>query len=165
MNTGSLDIDIDIAAPAWKDAVAGLEALSRDVLDAVRRETDLGVRHAEISLVFTDDAFVQNLNKTYRDKDAPTNVLSFPAGGDMPLPGGQSEMLGDVVLGFETCAAEAGRDGKTLADHTRHLIAHGTLHLLGHDHETDEDAALMEALEMRILAALGVADPYAPVDD
>ncbi|MEK9676873.1 MAG: rRNA maturation RNase YbeY, partial [Rhodospirillaceae bacterium] len=113
MNTGSLDIDIDIAAPAWKDAVAGLEALSRDVLDAVRRETDLGVRHAEISLVFTDDAFVQNLNKTYRDKDAPTNVLSFPAGGDMPLPGGQSEMLGDVVLGFETCAAEAGRDGKT----------------------------------------------------
>ncbi len=165
MTTGTLDIDMEFAAPAWEQAVENLDVLSREALDAVCRETDLGARDAEISLVFADDAFMQNLNKTYRDKDAPTNVLSFPTGGDMPLPAGQPEMLGDVVLGFETCAAEAGRDGKTLADHTRHLIAHGSLHLLGHDHETDEDAALMEALEIRILAALGVADPYAPVDD
>jgi len=165
MSAATLEIDIDISAPAWREAVEELEALSREVLEAVQREAGLGERAAEISLVFADDAFVQNLNKTYRDKNTPTNVLSFPAGGDQPQPDGQPDILGDVVLGYETCAREAGQDGKALADHTRHLIAHGTLHLLGHDHEEEEDAAIMEALEIRILAALGVADPYAPVDE
>lgn len=129
-------------------------------------------RPAEISVALADDALVHRLNRDYRGKDKPTNVLSFPLldheDGDEPgdETGMQEEdgapiLLGDVILAHETVAREAAEQGKTFEEHVVHLVVHGVLHLLGYDHETDEDADRMERLEARILEGLGVADPYA----
>ena len=118
-----------------------------------------------------DDARIAGLNADFRGKPAPTNVLSWPAEeratppGRVPVPpepgpAGDPESLGDVALAWETCVAEAGAQGLSVADHATHLIVHGILHLLGYDHGTDADAALMEGTETRILVALGIADPY-----
>nr|WP_245978369.1 rRNA maturation RNase YbeY [Stella humosa] len=106
----------------------------------------------EMAVLLADDTLLRQLNNDYRGLDKPTNVLSFTAGD--PL------LLGDVAIAYETTAAEAAAAGKPLADHLSHLVVHGTLHLLGYDHETTEDAAEMEPLEVRALAALGIADPY-----
>ena len=111
-----------------------------------------------VTLLLTDDDTVRDLNARFRGKDHATNVLSFPAAPQPGLPGPQP--LGDLALAFGVCAAEAAAQGKTLADHLRHLVVHGVLHLLGHDHEDDAEAEAMEALEREILAGLGVADPY-----
>jgi probable rRNA maturation factor len=113
---------------------------------------------AVVAVVLTDDAEQRRLNRDYRGKDAPTNVLSFPIGD--AAPGGGPVMLGDVVLAVETVAREAAEQNKPLADHLRHLVVHGVLHLLGFDHETDADAEIMETRERQILAGLGVPDPY-----
>ena len=112
----------------------------------------------EVSLLFTDDAQVQELNRDYRQQDKPTNVLSFAAqeGG-----GPATSMLGDIVLARQTIEREATEQDKGREDHLTHLIVHGFLHLLGYDHETDDEAEIMEELETRILAHLGIADPYA----
>ena len=108
-----------------------------------------------------DDARQQRLNHAYRGIDRPTNVLSFPAwDADDPAPPGAPVLLGDVVLAFETVAREAQEQGKIFADHLRHLIVHGVLHLLGYDHHVEREAADMERLETVILAGLGVPDPY-----
>jgi probable rRNA maturation factor len=108
-----------------------------------------------------DDA-VRQLNARYRGQDKPTNVLSFPAEWESPADGGVIH-LGDIVLAYETVAREAVAEGKPFAHHAQHLVVHGTLHVLGFDHETDATAAEMESLETRILEALGVPDPYAEV--
>ncbi|MDJ0512259.1 MAG: rRNA maturation RNase YbeY [Methyloceanibacter sp.] len=110
----------------------------------------------ELTIVLTDDAESRDLNRTWRNKDQPTNVLSFPA-GDMP----DTKLLGDIVIAFETTAAEAADKTIPLADHVSHLVVHGTLHLLGHDHLDDAEAERMEELERRALASLGITDPYA----
>ena len=107
--------------------------------------------------MLADDAFVQHLNKTWRGKDQPTNVLSFPAGENTA----GIDHLGDIVLALETITREAREQDKKPADHLTHLVVHGMLHLLGYDHEDDDEAEEMEALERRILAGLGIADPYA----
>jgi probable rRNA maturation factor len=118
---------------------------------------------AEVSLLLCDDARIRALNASYRQQDRATNVLSFPALELDParLPAAPPPLLGDIVLAAETIAAEAARDGNRPADHLRHLVVHGCLHLLGHDHQDDAGAARMEGLESGILHALGVADPYA----
>lgn len=103
--------------------------------------------------MLADDAALRALNARWRQQDKPTNVLSFPAG--------DSVLLGDVVLAFETVRREASEQGKSLADHMSHLVVHGVLHLLGHDHERPRDADVMESLERQVLAGLGIADPYA----
>jgi probable rRNA maturation factor len=108
--------------------------------------------------VLADDASVQDLNARWRGKDAPTNVLAFAS--DEPPAKGKPVLLGDVVLAYETVSREAKEQGKRLADHLRHLVIHGVLHLLGYDHIKATPAKRMEALETRILASLGVADPY-----
>lgn len=120
-----------------------------------------GAYPAELSIVLASDEFVQGLNRQFRGQDKPTNVLSFPAEafpsvdmGDEPAP------LGDVIVAWETLLREAEAEGKTPLDHLRHLVAHGTLHLLGFDHQDDHEAEQMEALEREALARLGVADPY-----
>jgi probable rRNA maturation factor len=104
-----------------------------------------------------DDARVQALNKLWRGLDKPTNVLSFPAPDS---PSGPARMLGDIAISYQTAAREAAAEGKTLADHIAHLSVHGFLHLLGYDHESDEDAEEMEGLERVILARIGISDPY-----
>ena len=123
----------------------------------------------EISVRLTDDAEVQALNRDFRSKDRPTNVLSFPqVQSDLLETLINSDdgeiLLGDIVLARETCAREAEEKGIALAAHATHLIVHGTLHLVGYDHMDDHDAAAMEALEVKALASLGIANPYADQD-
>jgi len=126
---------------------------------------------AELSVVLADDALVQQLNRDYRGKDKPTNVLSFAlTEAEEPEPEeGMPVLLGDVILAFETVRREAAEQSKSPDDHLTHLVVHGVLHLLGYDHETDDEAEEMEALETRLLASFGIADPYAtnrlPPDD
>ena len=110
------------------------------------------ISEGEISIVLADNNFIQNLNHVYRGKDKPTNVLSFP----QDEPG----LLGDVILAYETIEKEANEQEKSFEDHLTHLIVHGTLHLLGHDHEDDKEAKEMEALEIEILEKLGIKNPY-----
>jgi probable rRNA maturation factor len=158
-----LVIDVAIRSPRWRRRVPGIERLARDAARAAIGASGVTVGAAELSLVLDDDDAVRELNRRWRGRDGPTNVLSFPAGRDGPASGAP-RMLGDVVLGFATVAREAEAQGKTLADHARHLIVHGVLHLLGHDHERRAAARRMEALERRVLARLGVADPYVVSD-
>jgi len=155
-------VAIDIATPMrqWTDLLPDVEDLVRSAATAAWRASGDGTAAAvEISVVLADDAMVRTLNRDHRGKDKPTNVLSFPigtAGGVDAAP----TMLGDVVLACETVMAEAAAQGKSVADHLRHLVVHGVLHLTGHDHEDDAEAERMERLETRILADLGVGDPY-----
>jgi len=117
----------------------------------------------ELGLTLADDDTVRTLNRDHRGQDKPTNVLSFPlvdGGGFEPEAPGAPLLLGDVILAYGTVAREAAEQGKHLADHAVHLVVHGVLHLLGHDHLTDAEADAMERLEARILCKLGIADPY-----
>lgn len=109
---------------------------------------------AELAVTFTDDAHIRVLNRQFRRKDKPTNVLSFPAG-----PAG-SALLGDIVIAAETVSREAKEAGISRNHHLIHLIVHGFLHLLGHDHEVEAEALAMERLETAILRSIGIADPY-----
>lgn len=123
-----------------------------------------------VSVLFTSDAEVHTLNREWRERDKPTNVLSFPMLGRDELlslaPDGPPEMLGDIALAFETCAREAGDKAVPLEHHASHLIIHGLLHLAGFDHvHSDEEAEAMEALEITALAKLGIADPYGDRDN
>ena len=114
----------------------------------------------EVSVRIVDAAEIHALNSDYRGKDKPTNVLSFPAGDVAGLPADMPVPLGDVVICASVVREEAAAQGKAITDHWAHMLVHGTLHLLGFDHETETEAAEMEALETRILSEHGVADPY-----
>jgi len=150
-------IEVICEAAGWRRAFP--RPLTR-LRDAARTAAALapGDGGDELCLLLVDDARQRALNREWRRRDAATNVLSFPDG--TALPGG-GRLLGDVVLALETCRREAAEQGKSLADHAGHLVVHGVLHLLGHDHESEAEAAAMEALEVRLLAGLGIADPYA----
>jgi probable rRNA maturation factor len=160
-------IAISLDAPAWEtalpDALALIRAAGRAALATACPDLD---RQAGLSVLLTDDSELRALNLEWRGKDAPTNVLSFPAtvtaAGTTPRPEfpGTPLELGDIALAFETCAREATAQAKPLAAHVAHLVVHGVLHLLGYDHERDDEAEIMEALEIRILAGLDIADPY-----
>lgn len=142
---------------AWRRRVPELAGLARRAARAALRAGDRR-DDVELAIVFARDERVRDLNRRFRRKDEPTNVLSFPA--DAAVPGGRA-LLGDVVLARETCTREAREQAKTLRAHATHLIVHGVLHLIGHDHRRAREAERMEALERTILARLGVADPYA----
>ncbi|ENZ82435.1 metalloprotein, YbeY/UPF0054 family [Caulobacter vibrioides OR37] len=154
----TITVDIEIEDQAWLAAAEDAEVLvwraAQAVLDAHEDIVGQG-----IVILLTDDDSVQVLNRDFRQKDYATNVLSFPAPRD-PLvnPEGQ---IGDIALAYGVCAREAAEQGKPLAHHLQHLVAHGVLHLLGYDHESDDEAEAMEALEREILAGLDVPDPYA----
>lgn len=179
-------VEVSVEAEAWS-ALPGVEALAERAAraalagageaqgqtagEAAAGEAREGAgRPRELGVVLADDALVHRLNRDYRGRDKPTNVLSFalqdapdhPVGDD-PVQDepGIPILLGDVILAYETCEAEALTQGKPLADHVSHLVVHGVLHLLGYDHESDDDAEQMERLETRILEGLGIADPYA----
>lgn len=157
-----LSIEASVEAGAWPDEDR-LTAIASAAVEAVLSELDeVFPSETELSLVFTDDAAIRVLNRDWRDKDKPTNVLSFPA--PEPLPGVEMPAsLGDIVLAFETVAREAEAESKSFEHHLTHLIVHGFLHLLGFDHEDEAEADEMEATERRVLARLGIADPYADI--
>jgi probable rRNA maturation factor len=115
----------------------------------------------DVSVRIVDEGEMRELNKAYRGRDKPTNVLAFPAGDSGFTPPGERPLLGDIVVCAGVVADEAREQAKELGDHWAHMLVHGTLHLLGHDHETDPEAEAMEALERVVLAGLGIADPYA----
>jgi probable rRNA maturation factor len=139
-----------------------IEALCREATQAALAAALPGRRELEVSLLLADDKAVRALNRDWRGQDKPTNVLSFPAQDRLDDgPQGAPLLLGDVALAFETVEREAAAQSKRLEDHLRHLLVHGVLHLLGHDHEQAAEAERMEGLERTILERLGVADPYA----
>lgn len=172
MPDASLSPDISLAFqerfPSWRTALPQAEECFTEALCAVVAERIKGLRSGEVCVVLTGDADIQSLNRTWRGKDAPTNVLSFPAEeeaafGDEPVdldPFDEDPVLGDIVLALETITREANEQSKTLADHATHLFVHGFLHLLGYDHQEDEEAGQMEALERKILGRLNIEDPY-----
>lgn len=145
-------IDISIECADWETEIPDIDTHIRQTADAVLKTMEINDQATELSVVLSSDSFIQVLNKQWRGKDKPTNVLSFPQ--DEP------ELMGDVILAFQTVKREADEQNKRFEDHTKHLIVHGILHLLGHDHEKDEEAEEMEALEIEILNALGVKNPY-----
>lgn len=178
-NLAGLEIAVEIEAEGWRaigDDIAGL------VAHAVRAALAAGVPAlaealatrrvaGEVSILLADDESVRILNRDYRDRDRATNVLSFPGHdiepdesvikgliGDM-LPG-QPLLLGDIALALETVTREAAEQGKEMRAHLAHLVVHGTLHLVGYDHVADDEAQVMEALEVKVLAGLGIANPY-----
>lgn len=136
-----------------------------DVRNRVGAATDLacdscGWPALEVGALLCDDARISELNGQFRGKPTPTNILSFPSGDDL-APDAVSVAPGELAIAFETVHEEAARDEKSFADHFVHLWLHGLLHLMGHDHETDVEAEAMEGTETRLLAELGIADPYA----
>lgn len=150
----------------------GLEPLALQAVQASLVALDLPQTGFTLAVLGCDDARIAILNAEFRGKPTPTNVLSWPTwdmaaeadGGppDLTEPGtaDDPESLGDIAIAYDICAREAAEAGKTMADHVTHLIVHGLLHCIGYDHIRDGDAALMEAVEVRILASLGISDPY-----
>jgi probable rRNA maturation factor len=145
-------IEVVVEDGAWVDALADAAALAEQAAAAALAGAD-----GDVAVLLTGDAGVRALNARFRDQDRPTNVLSFAA------PASAVGALGDIALAYGVCAAEARAQGKPLAHHLQHLVVHGALHLIGLDHAADAEAAAMEARERRILAGLGVPDPY-PVE-
>ena len=150
-------VDIQIAA-----ADAGIPAIEsiREWVQLAVNETEPG-RDVEVSVRVVDEHEMRKLNRDYRQQDKPTNVLAFPAGDAAFVPPGERPLLGDIVVCASVVAREADEQGKPLDHHWCHMLVHGILHLLGHDHDTDQEAKAMEAVERRVLASLGIADPYA----
>ena len=164
-----MELDIDIEAP-WPGATDWATLAERATDAAIEVAPELANPRLSASILFTSDDEVQALNREWRGKDKPTNVLSFPMlerDELIELPAdGPPELLGDVSLACETCGREAAEKGISLETHASHLIVHGMLHLAGLDHEISaEDAAAMEALEIKALALMGIADPYGDADN
>ncbi|GJL91160.1 rRNA maturation RNase YbeY [Hyphococcus sp.] len=146
-------IEAVIEDGGWNTALPDIEALAAACQKAAAAG-EAGLER-EIALLLCDDETIRDLNQRFRGRDKPTNVLSFPSG---EIDG----FLGDIALARETCLREAAEKGLALRDHAAHLIIHGMLHLIGYDHETDDDAAVMERRETEILRSMGIADPYDP---
>lgn len=153
----NFSIDISAESEGWSK-VRDLESCVRRAAEAAMLDND--APPSEISVVLSDDEHIRELNKHHRGMDKPTNVLSFPA-ARIKTPAGAARILGDIVLAYETVAREATEESKPIENHLSHLVVHGVLHLLGYDHEDDQEAELMEARERQILAKLGIPDPYA----
>lgn len=173
MAAGPLELDVLIDEEGWEQALPDVGERCREAARAAWRESapqQRGLLHEATGacLLLTSDERIRALNRQFRGLDEPTDVLSFPAveadvlaaaGADGPPP-----ELGDIVIALQTTLADATREGRPVRDHLSHLVIHGMLHLLGHDHQRDAEAEAMEALEARILAGLGIPDPYAPLD-
>lgn len=157
--TGCGPVAVLVRSPLWR--VPGLRPAetarraARAALDAVAASPDGA---AGVTLVLSHDAELRALNRLWRGKDRPTNVLAFPSGPKWP---GRDAALGEVILSFETLAREAEGAGRPLGHHLSHLVVHGVLHLLGYDHDRPAEARRMEGLEVKLLAGLGISDPYA----
>ena len=154
-----LDISIDVRGAFWGDVKFDVTGVCRTAAaEAIASEQEMS-GDVEISIVLADDAFVRELNSTWRNMDVPTNVLAFPCSGGEEGAGAE-RLLGDVIVAFQTTQREAVELCLPFEHHFAHLIIHGVLHLLGYDHVDDSDAAVMEKLEIAALARLGIGDPY-----
>jgi probable rRNA maturation factor len=156
----SLEIIVD--SPLWKAQRGFRSVLQRAIAEAACVAATTG---GELAIVLTDDSAIRALNRDWRGKDQPTNVLSFPAPDDLPparLAGepGRVRLLGDIVIAYETMAREALAERRPFRHHLAHLAVHGFLHLVGHDHEVEVEAEAMETLEIAVLARLKVPNPY-----
>ena len=152
MKTLPFDMDIAVQFKDWTEALSDIEAIARRAISQILMALD-APQLGELSIALVSDTDIQTLNRDYRHKDKATNVLSFPDAGPAPL-------LGDIVLALETITREAKEKSISLEHHVTHLIIHGFLHLQGYDHEADETASEMEALEITALAALNIDNPY-----
>jgi len=162
MNSSIPMTEVLVTADCWQ-AEPDAEAVIQRAVAAAAQMTDADVGDAELAVMLTDDAGIRTLNHNWRGIDKATNVLSFPA---LQPTGPRDDddaprMLGDIAIAYETMRREADDERKPFADHLSHLAVHGFLHLIGYDHENDDDAEAMEALEQEILAQLGIPDPYA----
>ena len=151
-----MNLDISIDDREWR-AVPNLRGLARTAVLAVLPDDDVS-----IGLLFTSDAKIAEINGQWRGKASPTNVLSFPVSAATPVPEGEPRPLGDIVMAYGVVSREAQEQKKPFAHHVTHLIVHGVLHLLGYDHENDDEAGAMEAREIMILSELGMGNPYTP---
>ena len=154
--------EVLVVADCWQNEPEA-EAVIQRAIAAAAEGVDADVGEAELAVMLTDDSGIRTLNRNWRSVDKPTNVLSFPA---LQPTGARREddaprMLGDIAIAYETMRREADDERKPFDHHLSHLAVHGFLHLIGYDHETDDDAEAMEALEREILAQLGIPDPYA----
>ena len=149
-----MNLDISIDDSDW-NTVPNLRRLARNAIAATVPDKDVS-----LSLLFTSDTKILEINRQWRGKAAATNVLSFPVSAESPVPEGEPRPLGDIVLAFGTVYREAGEQKKPVAHHVTHLIVHGVLHLLGYDHEDDGEAETMETREIAVLAGLGMENPY-----
>lgn len=170
MRARVIDVELDIGLP-WGSSGFGQNEVEKSVDAAVRfaaiAELADPVVPVSVSVKLSDNAEVHALNREWRDKDKPTNVLSFPMLDDDEIDAlldgtynAPEILLGDIILAYETCAAEAAEKEISIAHHATHLVIHGMLHLLGHDHIDDEEAEAMEALEVKALASMGLHNPY-----
>lgn len=156
------EIDITLQDERWRADLPDIEAWTQKLLSSILSKQIPQASHVEVSIVLSDDDFVQDLNKTYRHQDKPTNVLSFPQTSEDMLDITQPFIsLGDIIIAYETIKKEAEDQGKTFADHYSHMLVHGGLHLLHYDHQTDAQAQEMESLEIKILDDFGIKNPYA----
>lgn len=160
-----IDVDVVVESNFWhhnnmNDATLqkAAEIAINTAMNVIKDEIEDCPQHAQVCILFSDDQTIQKLNQQWRGLDKPTNVLSFPAVS--PVIEGEAVMLGDIILAFQTVEREALEEQKPLLHHIQHLVVHGFLHLLGYDHETDEEAHEMESAEIAILAQLGIANPY-----
>lgn len=158
-------MEVDLEIDGWPGDADWANVAERSAQAARSVEPLLNNTRLSVSILFTSDAEIHQLNREWRERDKPTNVLSFPMLECEELRAldadGPPELLGDIALAYETCAREASEKGISLANHAAHLIIHGLLHLAGHDHvESDTQAEAMEALEIAALAKMGIADPY-----
>jgi probable rRNA maturation factor len=156
--------DITIDEPKWTRARLGIKTLAPEILTCAWKTLPQRPQlKPSVSLVFTSDREIQKINRQFRKKNKPTNVLSFPQFenmDDMPRAPREGILLGDIVIAFETVKSESEEAGISLKDHTIHMMIHGFLHLLGYDHMNDMDAEIMESLEIKILKKCGIANPY-----
>lgn len=168
MDSDGLDtVVLTVAAAEWRAAIDNLEErCARIVKETLERSTVVPwLQRGEISLLLTDDDEIRDLNSRYRQRDQSTNVLSFPnvdleQGKALSSPPPGPVLLGDIAMSFQRLAAEAAERNKSMLDHFAHLLVHGTLHLLGYDHQEDGEADVMEGMEEIVLSNLGMAAPY-----
>ena len=162
-------IIVDVVANEWLTSFPDEALLKKLVISAAKSAllTVGPARSVEVSILLTDDNEIRALNQNYRDKNVPTNVLSFaisnsstPSHLSPAQPTDLPKLLGDVVVAYETCSKEASAQSRLMKDYLCHMIIHGTLHLLGHDHDNEEEAIIMENFERKSLTPLGITDPY-----
>jgi probable rRNA maturation factor len=149
-----MKLDIMIEDEGWR-ALRGLRRRTQEAMTLA-----IGRRNVAVSVLFAGDGAIRKLNRSWRGKDKATNVLSFPARAGVPLPRGEPRPLGDIALAYGVVAREANQQGKRLSDHAMHMLVHGALHLLDYDHESEQEAQAMERREIRLLARLGIENPY-----